>query len=283
MIDIGCNLTNRKLRDSQELTHRVLKTSRVHGVSKIISIGLNIPESKESLAIANDYPDFVYATAGVHPHYAGEMDDEDWQTLTMLLDDPFIVAAGEMGLDYYRNFSAKSIQIEVFERQLETNRSFQKPLYLHERDAFSEQIAILSKFRNSFSAGVAHCFTGNTEMLRAYLDLGLHIGITGWLCDERRGKELLKAIKYIPKDRVLTETDSPYLLPRTLRPKPKDGINRPWYVSEIIKRIAECRHEQPQDVTQYTVNNAVKLFKLDLGDRHKGQAAGAIEKSRGND
>lgn len=267
MIDIGCNLTNRKLWDSQGNIHHLLNTSRAQGVRKIITIGLNIPESKESLAIASEYPDFVFATAGVHPHYAGEMADEDWQTLTMLLDHPSVVAAGEMGLDFYRNFSAKNVQIEVFEKQLETNRTFHKPIYLHERDAFSEQIAILSKFRNSFSAGVAHCFTGDTEMLRAYLDLGLHIGITGWICDERRGKELLKAVKYIPKDRLLTETDSPFLLPRTLRPKPKDRINRPWHVSEIIKRIAECRHEQPLDVIQYTVDNALTLFRLDLGER----------------
>ena len=262
MIDIGSNLTNPKLHNNHAELEKLVATSRQHGLTSIITIGTNVAESELSLQLAKQYQGFIYATAGIHPHYAGAIKDSEWAALTHLISQPEVVAAGEMGLDFCRNFSARNIQIEVFEKQLAANQPFQKPLFLHERDAFSKQAEILKANRLCFSSGVAHCFTGNTDMLKAYLELDLHIGITGWICDERRGKEVAEAVKYIPRDRLLVETDSPFLLPRTLRPKPKDGINRPWYIKEVISKIAQCRNETPAQVAAVTTQNAMDLFQF---------------------
>jgi len=262
MIDIGCNLTHPKLFPKESDTEQFAHNCRHHGLRAIIAIGSNIQETRESITLAKRFPGLVFATAGIHPHYAAEMQEVEWDQLSHLLQQPEVVAIGEMGLDFYRNFSPKEIQIQVFEKQLTCNKSIQKPLYLHERDAFTEQLNILRKNRSCFTSGVAHCFTGNKDRLRAYLDLGFYIGITGWLCDERRSKELTEAIKFIPKDRLMTETDSPFLLPRTLRPKPKDGTNQPWFLAEVITKIAECRGETTPEVEVYSSQNATDLFGL---------------------
>jgi len=269
MIDIGVNLTPKlfqtKNPSSQEAELAKFVTQcQSERLSAMIAIGTSVKESLRAALQARQYPGYIFATAGVHPHDAKHLDGAGKKELEQLIQSPEVVAVGEMGLDFNRNFSPPEIQESVFAFQLDLNRTDQKPLYLHERDATSRQIEIMQAHRNCFTSGVMHCFTGNKDTLKRYLDLGLHIGITGWVCDERRGVDLVEAVKYIPADRLLAETDSPYLLPRTLRPKPRHGRNQPWYVREVIRRIAEIRGVNIEEMTAVTQSNAKALFNLNI-------------------
>jgi TatD DNase family protein len=172
---------------------------------------------------------------------------------------------GETGLDFNRDFSPRPTQVTVFETQLQLAAKTGKPLFLHERDAFDTQYDILKNQRNTISNAVVHCFTGKESELRAYLDLGLYIGITGWICDERRGQELQRIVRYIPDDRLLIETDGPYLLPRDLRPRPKSRRNEPRYLPHIASRIAELRQQSPEFIEEQTRKNTITCFDLPLG------------------
>ena len=269
MIDIGVNLTpklfHKKHASSPEvgLTEFVAQC-RSEGLSAMIAIGTSVKESLRAILHARQYPGYIFATAGVHPHDAQHLDAEGKKELEQLIHLPEVVAVGEMGLDFNRNFSPPDVQESVFAYQLDLNRAVNKPLYLHERDATSRQIEIMQAHRSCFTSGVMHCFTGDKDRLRLYLDLGLHIGITGWVCDERRGMELVEAVRYIPADRLLAETDSPYLLPRTLRPRPKHGQNQPWYVREVIRRIAEIQDVSVDEMLAVTRSNAKALFNLNI-------------------
>ncbi len=267
MIDIGVNLSPKLFSkknpgsEEQALAEFVMEC-RSQGLTGMIAIGTNLKESRRAIQQAAQHTGYIYATAGVHPHDAKNLDSNGEQELKSLINKPEVVAIGEMGLDFNRNFSPPPVQESVFAFQLDLNRTILKPLYLHERDAIERQIEILQAHKECFNSGVMHCFTGNKDSLRRYLDMGLHIGITGWVCDERRGMDLVEAVKYIPLDRILTETDSPYLLPRTLRPKPKHGRNQPWYVKEVIRQIAAIRGVTSEEILIASMNNAKTLFKL---------------------
>src|SRR5699024_9838431 len=155
-----------------------------------------------------------FATAGIHPHNARFHDADANAKLKTLLATPEVACAGEMGLDFNRDFSPRADQEKAFEAQLALAAEVGKPVFLHERDAHARFLAILRKWRDRLPAAVVHCFTGNREALYAYLDLDCHIGVTGWVCDERRGNELASLVPAIPDDRLLLETDAPYLIPR---------------------------------------------------------------------
>ena len=171
-----------------------------------------------------------------------------------------VVAVGECGLDFNRDFSPRPIQQQVFAEQLQLAKAVDKPVYLHERDAFATQIGMLSE--HNISRGVAHCFTGDTQQLKAYLDLGLYIGITGWVCDERRGQSLQQALGYIPADRLLLETDAPYLLPRTLTPKPKSRRNEPAFLPAIAATVAVLTGTDIATLSAQTLSNSESLFGI---------------------
>ncbi|WLQ17280.1 TatD family hydrolase [Hahella aquimaris] len=258
MFDIGVNLTNGRYKGKLQ---QLLDDSRDHGVGGMIAIGTSVKESLASAKIAEEHPGYVFATAGVHPHDAKTLNQEGLKTLKSLLQQPHVVAVGEMGLDFNRNFSTPEDQEWAFAAQLELNRDFQKPLYLHERDAYTRQMEILRAHRNCFEHGVTHCFTGTREALFGYLDLGLHIGVTGWICDERRAGDLVNLVKEIPRDRLLVETDSPFLMPRSIKPRPRNNTNFPWFVREVIRIVALYRGETEEDVRGYTAENARRLFQ----------------------
>lgn len=167
---------------------------------------------------------------------------------------------GETGLDFNRNYSTQNNQITAFNEQIELAKSLDLPLYLHERDAEEQMLSILKSHFSDDIKGVLHCFTANKETLKHYLDLGLYIGITGWICDERRGEELQDAIKYIPKNRILIETDSPYLLPRSLRPRPKK--NHPKFLPHIASQAAMHAGLDEMKLINITIQNTKQLFKL---------------------
>jgi TatD DNase family protein len=237
----------------------VLERARAAGVVQMVVTGASREGSKQALAIARAHPGFLYATAGVHPHHALEYTDEADALLRELLRAPEVVAVGECGLDYFRDFSPRPAQRRAFERQLQIAADNGKPLFLHQRDAHADFMAMLKNFAGRLGPAVVHCFTGTWEEMRDCLDAGHHIGITGWLCDERRGLHLRQIVKHIPADRLLIETDAPYLLPRTVKPAPSHRRNEPMYLRHIVEELARDRGEDVA-VTAAATTAAARLF-----------------------
>lgn len=259
MIDIGINLTNARFdKDRAE----VIKAAQQAGVSAMIVTGTSLQESQQAAQLAALYPGYLYATAGVHPHDAKSVDQQTWSVLRELWALPQVKAVGECGLDYNRDFSPRPVQDKVFAEQLELAVELQLPVFLHERDASARFIEILKPYRDQLPAAVLHCFTGSMDELKAYLDLDLHIGITGWICDERRGLHLHEAVKVIPDNRLMIETDSPYLVPRTLRPKPKSSRNLPQYLPHIAQTIADIKGQPLMELIAETTRTSREFFAL---------------------
>lgn len=256
LFDIGVNLFSAQF-DADRLA--VVQRAKAQGVQRLLLISSDLAETQLNQSYCDSHAG-LYSTAGVHPHAAASVCDHWFEQLTQLTQHDKIVAIGECGLDFNRDFSPRHQQIEVFEQQLVLAKRLEKAVYLHERDAFDTQLALLKQHK--IQHGVAHCFTGDQQQMRAYLDLGLHIGITGWLCDERRHQQLLDAIRFLPLDRLLLETDAPYLLPRTLTPKPKNRRNEPMYLSEIVSYIALVTGHQPEQIRQISWQNSCRLFNL---------------------
>jgi TatD DNase family protein len=255
LVDIGANLTHASFREDLDA---VLVRAREHGVSSIVVTGASVAESRRAVQIADAHG--LYATAGVHPHNARECDDSTLPALRAIASHPRVVAIGECGLDYNRNYSPHPAQEKWFVAQLELAAELGKPLFLHSRDAHPRFAEILRNLR--VGKAVAHCFTGEGPELRAYLELGLYIGITGWICDERRGAHLRPLVKEIPADRLLVETDAPYLTPRDLRPQPKARRNEPAFLPHILRAVAQARGEAPEALAAQTTRNPRALFGL---------------------
>jgi TatD DNase family protein len=259
LIDIGSNLTHASFAEDRDA---VMARALQAGVRRQIVTGADLSSSGQAAALAGLHPSCLWSTAGIHPHHAQGFASSQREALRELLRLECVVAVGECGLDYFRNFSTPVAQRAAFIAQLEIAAEVRKPLFLHQRDAHGDFSAILGDFRGRFSGGVAHCFTGGNPELDAYLELGLHIGITGWACDERRGQSLRETLPRIPADRLLLETDAPYLLPRDLRPAPKSRRNEPCYLPHIARTVAQTRGESVDSVAAATTRNAAALFGL---------------------
>ena len=259
LADIGANLTHASFREDLDA---VLARSREAGVGTIVVTGTSVEESRRAADLAQAHPQMLYATAGVHPHHARECTEETIPALRTLASHPCVVALGECGLDFNRNYWPHPDQENWFEAQLELACEIGKPLFLHSRDAHPRFAELLRARRSRLPAAVAHCFTGEQAELRAYLDLGLYIGITGWICDERRGAHLLQLVREIPRERLLVETDSPYLTPRDLRPQPRARRNEPAFLPHIVRTIARALGRPPEEVGLETARNARMLFGL---------------------
>ena len=264
LIDIGLNLSNKRFRKDIE---EVLTKARAAGLSHCVLTGTDIESSAQVLALckryATGFPGMLHCTAGVHPHEARHWRSETSAALEELLIAPEVVAIGETGLDFNRDFSPRDQQEQVFEYQLELAARFNKPVFMHERDAHQHQLAILRSYRSNFECGVIHCFTGDKASLFNYLDLDLHIGITGWVCDERRGSELRDLVRHIPLNRLMLESDAPYLIPRNIRPKPSSSRNEPAYLPWVLKSLAAHRVEGAEEIAVATTKTAKRFFKLD--------------------
>tara|TARA_B100001057_G_scaffold144667_1_gene144614 strand:+ start:2884 stop:3723 length:840 start_codon:yes stop_codon:yes gene_type:complete len=260
LIDIGANLTHCAFKHDFK---DVVAGAKAAELAHIILTGTDIASSEAAAKLAGESPHFFSSTSGLHPHSSQNVTSEDFARLKVLLANPAVVAIGETGLDFNRNYSEPRMQRGVFEAHLELACTIRKPLFLHQRDAHSEFHDMLSAFRDQISGGVVHCFTDSLEALRDYLNLGMYIGITGWICDERRGQALQDIVNYVPHDRLLIETDAPYLLPRTLRKKPKSRRNEPKYLTEVLSIIAACRNEDANWLGMVTAKNARTLFNLD--------------------
>jgi TatD DNase family protein len=259
LIDIGANLGHESF--AHDFT-AVLQRARDAGVVQMLVTGASRQGSIEALAIARAHPDWLYATAGVHPHHAVEYTAEADSELRELHRAPEVRAVGECGLDYFRDLSPRPAQRRAFERQLEIAADTGKPLFLHQRDAHADFVAILRQFEGKVGPCVVHCFTGTREEMRECLDHDWYIAITGWLCDERRGLHLREAVRDIPADRLLVETDAPYLLPRTVKPSPSHRRNEPMYLRHIVEELARDRGEDLATTAATTTANARRFFSL---------------------
>lgn len=260
LVDIGLNLGSDRYDHDREA---VLARALAAGVGRCILTGTSVVESAAVIALARTHAPHCLATVGVHPHEAASLDAAGLERLRALLREPGVVAVGETGLDFNRNFSPPADQERAFEWQIGLAAETGLPLFLHERDAFARQHALLRATRGDWTGGVLHCFTGTREALFAYLDLGLHIGITGWICDERRGQDLAALVRDIPGDRLLLETDGPWLLPRDLPQKPRDRRNEPAFLPHIAATVARLRGEPLATVIATTTANARRLFRFD--------------------
>lgn len=259
LIDIGANLTHESF--AADLPY-VMQRAVAAGVRRQIVTGADLGSSQQAARLAAQYPDVLWSTAGVHPHQAAGFEAAQGADLRALLEQRCVVAVGECGLDYYRDLSPRSVQRSTFIAQLDLSVELRKPVFLHQRDAHADFVAILRQYAPRLAGGVAHCFTGGPSELDDYLQLGLCVGVTGWLCDERRGGALREALPLIPAARVLLETDAPYLLPRDLVPRPATRRNEPAYLAHILKAAAALRGEAPEELARASTANAERLFRL---------------------
>ncbi|MBE8182858.1 MAG: hydrolase TatD, partial [Candidatus Portiera sp.] len=263
--DICANLTERSFAKDLD---DVLDRAYDEGVQHILIPGSNLESSQQGIELASSYrsdhsfPIALYNAVGYHPHNAKEWNATSQEFLAELVhnNSELVRAIGECGLDYNRNFSEPKQQQQVFIEQLELARSMDLPVFLHERDAHQDFLAILKEHKQNIPRILVHCFTGNGEELEAYLDIGCYIGITGWFCDERRGAHLQELVSLIPSDKLLIETDAPYLLARDL---PEDKLhqgnsrrNEPAYLPHLVHSLAECLSREPEHLAQITLDNS---------------------------
>ncbi|MCW8112201.1 3'-5' ssDNA/RNA exonuclease TatD [Yersinia intermedia] len=259
MFDIGVNLTSSQFaKDYSQVVSRA-KTAAVTGM---LITGTDIEESQAALELALAYPGYCWSTAGVHPHQASRWQIDVEQQIRSLAAHAAVVAIGECGLDFNRNFSTPAEQEIAFTAQLALAAELELPVFLHCRDAHERFITLLAPWLDKLPAAVVHCFTGTADELDSCLALGLSIGITGWVCDERRGLELRALLPRIPVQQLLLETDAPYLLPRDLHPKPASRRNEPCFLPHIAQQVAVWRQEDPKWLGQKTDENARRIFRL---------------------
>lgn len=259
MFDIGVNLTSTQFAKDRE---QVVTRAREAGLTGMLITGTNALESQQAQSLAQRHPDFCWSTAGIHPHHASEWSTDTAATLRRLAESPQVVAIGECGLDFNRNFSAHNQQEYAFDAQLALAAELQMPVFLHCRDAHERFIAVLKPWIAQLPGAVVHCFTGTAEELAECLALGLSVGITGWVCDERRGMGLRELLPQIPTERLLLETDAPYLLPRDMRPRPTSRRNEPCFLPHIVQQVALWRGEDADWLGQQTDANSRRLFRL---------------------
>ena len=266
MIDIGVNLTSAAFKADREA---VIDRAALAGVAVLIVIGNSVPSSLAGLELARTRPGMLYATAGVHPHNAKTCDASTLDALRGLAAAEEIVAIGECGLDYDRDFSPRPVQDHWFEAQLELAADLAMPVFLHERRAGEPFTRILARHRQRLPRAVLHCFTGSAAELDRCLALDLHIGITGWICDERRGQHLLELVKRIPSDRLMIETDAPYLYPRTLRGTQPGGRagskherNEPAFLPHVLAAVARALDLPEEAVASTTTRTARDFFGI---------------------
>ena len=257
LIDIGANLCNRAFAGDLPA---VLERARNAGVSRIVITGSTVDGSVQASELAQTQPGQLYSTAGVHPHHAADLDATALSRLAELLGNDAVVAVGETGLDYFRDLAPRAVQRSAFEAQLQLAADNKRPLFLHQREAHADFIAIIKAWRPRLGPVVVHCFTDTRRALFDCLDLDLYIGITGWLCDERRGRGLQQLVAEIPAERLMIETDSPYLTPRDLDCRSKR--NEPANLPHIAAAVASYRSETLAAVAASTSANARQFFDL---------------------
>ena len=257
MIDIGANLTHESFnKDRAEVIQSAVDT----GVTTMIVTGSNMACSRQAFELTLEFPEHIYSTVGIHPHHASDYTGETEDLILELVQHDKVVAIGETGLDYFRDISPREAQIFSFEQHIKLAIQTKMPLFLHQRDSHKDFYPIIKEYRDQLSNVVVHCFTDNKKALFDYIDLDCHIGITGWICDERRGVHLRELVTNIPANRLMIETDSPYLIPRDL--KLKTRRNEPKHLAHIAQVIAELRNEELSAFCQLTTETSAKFFDI---------------------
>ena len=256
-IDIACNFTHDSFKDNLD---EVLNNAEHAGVDKFVLLCASLDDIDPIKVIQNNTPEKFFISAGIHPHHATEILEINYDALFNKLKSINPNAIGETGLDYFRNISPPDIQKKSFGMHIEIAKELNLPLYLHQRDAHSDFIRIIKENISNFPKFVVHCFTGTQAELDEYLELGAYIGLTGWICDAKRNIDLRKSIKNIPIEKMMIETDSPYLIPKNLILKPKKNINEPKYLPHIANEICELTGYELEELKSATSNNAIKFF-----------------------
>lgn len=259
LADIGVNLTDKRFATDRDA---VLARAREAGVALQIITGTSVTGSAAALALAETHTD-LYCTVGIHPHHASEFSAHSDAELRQLAGHDKVCAIGETGLDFNRDFSPRPLQELAFSRQLALAADLRLPLFLHQRDAHARFLPLLKEQRDQLVDVVVHCFTGNRAELFDYLDLDCHIGITGWICDPRRGLELQRLVGNIPLSRLLIETDAPWLLPRNMAaPAPVKGRNEPSLLPWVVRQLAACTDHDEQQIADASWRNTLRFFRL---------------------
>lgn len=259
LVDICFNFTHKDFRKDED---QVLQRAVNVGVNTMILAGASLNESEDAVNLALQYPSHCYCAAGTHPHNAKEWKDDDKERLLALCKKTIVRAVGECGLDYYHDLSPRDKQRLVFEKQIQIAEETSMPLLLHQREAHKDFLSILDLYKGRINHAVVHCFTGDKSQLFNYLDRGFYIGITGWICDETRGRHLHDLVSLIPSDRLMIETDAPYLIPHDLEPTPENNRNEPAYLPHILKTIARNRNESDAELAAQTTATAKKFFSI---------------------
>ena len=274
LIDVGANLCHESFASDLE---DVLGRAAGAGVTRLIVTGTSVSDSRAAMELARRHPRRLRATAGVHPHQAAAFGRSAEAEIEALARCGEVAAIGETGLDFYRDFSPRPDQERAFEAHLDLAARLGLPVFMHERDAHRRFVEILAPFRGRLGPAVIHCFTGGRAALHTYLDLDLHVGITGWICDERRGLHLRPLVREIPPDRLMLETDSPYLLPRDLRPRPRTRRNEPMWLPHVARAVAAAAGEPVEEVAARTTAAACAFFGLPVSATSEGGTQAGIE------
>lgn len=262
-IDIGINLTNKQFQnDIDDVVQNALDAD----VSQMILTGTSVRNSEESAKIARQYLGVLYATAGIHPHDAKSFDAQSISKLQNLLTQKHVVSVGECGLDFDRDFSPRNIQEVCYKAQLELAIEVQKPLFLHERAAFTRFMSITNDYLPQLPKAVVHCFTGSLQEAKTYLDNGLYLGFTGAISDSKRFDHLKEVIQYVPLDRLMIETDAPFMLPKNtpsnLLKKYHERRCEPAFLPFVAGTVAKFKGISLDRVAEETTGNARKFFGL---------------------
>ena len=259
VIDIGLNLTHKSF---QEDLLEVVERAKQADVDRMILTGSSVEDSQDALNLARRYSGTMFSTAGIHPHHAADCQTDSLTILRQLAQEKLVVAIGECGLDYFRDFSPREAQRSCFRRHLDLAQELQLPVFLHERDAHDDFLSLLEPAMPDLKGAVVHCFTDSPAVMQAYLNLGCYLGITGWVCDERRGEALRQSVPLIPDDRLMIETDAPYLMPRDLPQSPKSRRNEPCHLPHIGREIASLRNQSYERLAELTTRNTERFFEL---------------------
>jgi len=253
LFDTHAHLDDKRFDDDRDELIRGLPE---RGVSRVITPGIDVDSSKKCVDLADKY-DIVYAGVGIHPHEASKLEDNYLDQLRTMAQNKKVVAIGEIGLDYYYDFSPRDIQKQRFIEQIELAAELKLPIIIHNRDSHEDMLNILREHKELINGGVMHCFSGSWEMAKIVLDLGLYISLAGPVTF-KNAKKPVEVAKNVPLDRLLIETDSPYLTPVPYRGKRND----PGHVALVAEKIAEIRGITVEEVGRITTENALNLFKI---------------------
>lgn len=234
----------------------LLQSFEINGIDTVVNIGSSMESCKKTIELMDKYS-FIYGAIGIHPSETAELNEEHIKLLKEYCSHPKTVAVGEIGLDYHYDEPTRSVQKKWFERQLEMAEQVKLPVVIHSRDAALDTPDIMKAFHAEKLGGVIHCFSYTKEMAREYLNMDFYFGIGG-VITFKNGRKLKEAVEYIPIERILLETDSPYLAPEPNRGKRNSSLN----LSYIAKEIALLKGMSYEEVVEITHENAVRLFRL---------------------